>query len=306
VRSRVQELLDKKMIQPPRFPFIGLYREYPLLVLTWADLPYDQAVETWLDEDPHVFAAFRSRFQEYNTLLVLYHKDITDYQLWREQLAAERKAFSANGSPAASSTSFFSNQLMVKFDPNAPIYLLEEEVRRDGRLSLNGCMLDKLDFQILKLLVTGRCIKLNENQLSRELGIHRKTIASRTEELLAEKWIGPPICRFPNFFIPPDYILAICRLQIKSAKQEFIQNIRNDPHITLALDIKEGVYDLLLFGAFKDLADELEWEVKTGLYLPNSIGKVDVQFFAPQSVVIANNRKVSLGLIDKKYPYFRL
>jgi len=305
VRKRVKEIFENKVLNPPIFPFMGLYKEYPLLVLIWFELPYGEATEKWIKEDPHIFAAFRSRYSEYNTLLIVYHKDITSYQLWREQLVTGRKLPLINGSLPPSSTSFFSNQLMIKYDPNAPIYLLEEELRKKGSVLLNGYKLDKLSCQIVKLLAKGKCIKINENKLSKELGVNRKTIIKRTQELIKEGWISTPVCRFPNFFTPPNYILAICKLEIKFDKQKFIQSIRNDPHITLAFDIKEGRYDALLFGAFRNLEEELEWEVKQGLYLPKSIGQVDIQYFSPKSAVNINQIKVSLGIIDEKYLHFR-
>lgn len=305
VRKRVEEIFKNNVLNPPIFPFIGLHKEYPLLVLKWINLPYDEEAEKWIREDPHIFAAFRSRYSEYNTLLILYHKDITSYQLWREKIVADRKITLVNGSFPKSSTSFFSNQLMIKYDPNAPVYLLEKELRKNGYVSLNGYKLDKLGFQIVKLLTKGQCIKINENKLSKELGVHRKTIIKRIQDLIKERWISYPTCRFPNFFTPPKHILSICKLEIRSFKQEFIQNIRNDPQVTLAFDIKEKEFNILLFGAFRNLEEELKWEVKYGLYLPNRIGKVDIQYFAPGNVVNIGERKVSLGILDKKYMYFR-
>lgn len=93
--------------------------------------------------------------------------------------------------------------------------------------------------------------------------------------------------------------------EVRSNKQKFIQNIRNDPHITLAFDVKEGRYNILLFGAFRNLEEELEWEIKQGLFLPKSIGHVDIQYFSPKSIVNISQTNVSLGMIDEKYMYFR-
>lgn len=305
IRRRVEEIFENKVLNPPFFPFIGLYQEYPLLVLVWTVLPYEEAVEKWIREDPHVFAALRSRYSEYNTLIAAYHKDITSYQLWREKIATEQQVPLINGSLPPSLTSFFSTQLMIKYDPNAAVYLLEEDVRKKGYVILNDHKLDKLSFQIVRLLTKGKCIKINETKLSKELRVHRKTIIKRIQELMKERWISNPACRFPNFFAPPKYISAICKLEIKSFRQEFIQNIRNDPHVTMAFDIKEQEFNILLFGTFRNLEEELKWEVKYGLYLPNRIGKVDIQYFAPGNTVNIGERNVSLGIIDKKYMYFR-
>jgi len=305
VRARVKGLFENRVLNPPIFPYMGLYKEYPLLVLIWAEFPYEEDVEKWFKEDPHIFAAFRSRYLDYNTLLIAYHKDITSYQSWREQLVVQRKIPLVNDSMPQSSTSFFSNQLIIKYDPGDPVYLLEQEIREKGCVVLGEHKLDKLSFQIVKLLAKGKCIKINEKKLSNELGVSRKTVVNRTRELIKEGWLSTPCCRFPSFFTPPNYILAVCKLEIRSYKQEFIQNVRSDPHITLAFDIKEGRYDVLLFGAFKNLEEELEWEIKQGLFLPKSIGQVDIQYFSPKSIVIINQLKISLGILDEKYMHFR-
>ncbi len=306
IQGRIEEIFDKQLLNPPVFPYMGLYKEYPLLVLVWAQLPYDENIETWFREDPHIFAAFRSRYLEYNSLLILYHKDITSYQLWREQLAVERKIPLVNGNLPPSSTSFFSNQLMVKYDPSAPTRLLEEDLTRTGYTAINGFKIDAISMNIIKLLTRGKCIKINENRLAEELGVSRKTIMNWTRELLQERVISNPVCRFPNFFAPPTYILTICRLEIKEPKQKFIQMIRNDPHVTMAFSIKEGRYDILLFGAFQNLTQELEWEIEQGLFHPNTIGHADIQYFSAKSAVDVSPTRISLGLIDQKYMHFRV
>ncbi len=306
VQARVEEIFKEGLLSLPTFPYAGLHKEYPLLVLVWSQLPYNESVETWFGDDPHIFAAFRSRFSEYNTLLILYHKDITSYQLWREQLAVEHKLPLIDGNLPPSSSSFFSNQLIVKYDPNAPLHLIEDDFRRTGFASMDGKKVDSLSMDIIKLLARGKCIKINERKLSEDLGISRKTVIKNTKELLKERWIAPPICRFPNFFTPPGYILAICKMEIKEPKQKFIQNIRNDPHVTLAFNIKEGRYNILLFGAFQNLTQELEWEIEQGLYHPDIFGYVDIQYFSPKSAVDISQTRVSLGLIDQKYAHFKI
>ena len=305
VRSRVEELFKNRVLNPPNFPFIGLFKEYPLLTLVWAELPYEEKVEKWFREDPNIFAALRSRFSEYNTLLILYHKDITSYQLWREQLITEQRIPPEVSSLPRSSTSFFSNQLRIKYNPNAPIRLLKEEMGKRGHIRLSEYEIDKLGFQIIEQLTKGKCIKINENNLSRELKVSRKTVIKYTQELIDKGWISTPVCRFPNFFTPLNYILTIFKLEIRAGKPRFIQNIRNDPHITLAFDVKEGKYNILLFGAFQDLEKELEWEIKQGLFLPKCIGHADIQYFSPKSIVNLSQTSVSLGIIDRKYMYFR-
>ena len=306
VRKRVEEIFESGVLKPPFFPFVRLFKEYPLLVLTEADLPYDDKTIKWFREDPHIFAAFRSRYSHYNTLLILYHKDITSYELWREKLTVDRKLPLVDGSLGRTSTYFYSNQLMAKFDPNAPVYLMEEELKTKGEVPTNGYRLDKMGFQIVKLLAEGKCIKLNESQLAKQLGLHRRTVVRKTQELIDEEWISNPVCRFPGFFTPPSYVLGICKLEIRSNKQAFIQSLRKDPHVTMALNTSQDEYNILLFAAFRNLDEELRWEVQNDVRYREAIGKLDIHFYSLTSISGMIERRIHLGIMDENYMYFRI
>lgn len=305
VRTRVQQLFDSGVLEKPFFPFVRLFKEYPLLVLTEAHFPYDDEVLKWFREDPHIFAALRSRHSRYNTLLILFHKDITGYELWREKLIVEGKYPIVASNLGLSSTSFHSNELMIKYQPNSPVYLLEEELKTRGEVLMNGYKLDKLSFQILKLLTEGKCIKLNERQLSKELGLHRGTIVKKTQQLIDEEWIANPVCRFPGFFTPPNYVLGICRLELRFDKQAFIQALRKDPHVTIALNSSEGEYNILLFAAFRNLDEELRWEVQNDMKFHKSIGNVSVHFYSVTNFPDELQRRIYLGILDENFMYFR-
>jgi DNA-binding Lrp family transcriptional regulator len=306
VRKRAQELFEHEVLERPFFPFIRLFREYPLLVLTESDLPYDDQVTKWFREDPHIFAALRSRHSSYNTLLILFHKDITSYELWREKLGVEGQFPLVAANLGRSSTSFHSNQLMIKYEPNAPVYLMEEELKAKGEVVTNGYKLDRLSFQIVKLLAEGKCIKLNESELSKQLGLHRGTVVRKTQELIDEEWISNPVCRFPGFFTPPNYVLGICKLEIKSNKEAFIQALRKDPHVTLALNTSQDEFSILLFAAFRNLDEELTWEVHNDLRFHGSIGKVDIHFYSLANIPDMFQRRIYLGIMDENFMYFRI
>jgi DNA-binding Lrp family transcriptional regulator len=263
-------------------------------------------VEKWFEEDPHIFAAFRSRYAEYNTLLIQFHKDIKNYELWREKLTVSEPLSLNNGYLKQTSTSIFLNDFMIKFNPNDPVYLLEEDLKINKKITINGYDLGNLDFKIIKLLLGGSCIKINESQISSELGIHRSTILRRIQSLMDEKLISSPVCRFPNFFTPPGYVLAVCRLDIKSNKEEFIKNIRNDPHVTLVYNTHSGGFNLLLFAAFKNLDEELKWELRYSTILPESLDKIDVRFYSLAGAIEMGHSNVSLSIRDQKYMYFRI
>jgi hypothetical protein len=305
VRKKVHELFENDVLERPFFPFVRLFKEYPLLVLTETNLPYEDEIVKWFREDPHIFAAFRSRYSEYNTLLILYHKDITTYQLWREKLVVDGRFPLVAANIGHSSTSFHSNNLMIKYEPNAPVYLMEEELKTKGEISANGYKVDKVSFQIIKLLAEGKCIKLNESQLAKQLSLHRSTIVRKTQEFIDEEWISGPVCRFPGYFTPPQYVLGICKLELRSDKQAFIQSIRKDPHVTMALTTSQDQYNILLFGAFANLTEELKWEVQNELKFRNAVGKVDIHFYVMTNYTDLSLQQIPLGLKDENFMYFR-
>ena len=190
---------------------------------------------------------------------------------------------------------------MAKYDPNASIFLLEKELKEYGSIKINGYILDELAFQVLKCLVTGKGIKLNEKLLHEKLGVHRNTISSRISRLLEEGCIAHPICRFPNFFTPPNYILTISLVEVKKLKEKILHEMIRDPHITMALNISHGKYSLLLFGSYRTFEEHEEWEVLYDRLFPECIGDVDISYLSPKMTICMDQQKLSLGIIKQRY-----
>jgi len=299
VRKEVHELLRQKVINPPVCPFMGLYREYPLLVIVRADLPDEKRVRDWVAEDKQIFAAYWSRQEEYNMLLFLYHKDVLAYQLWRESLTEEHK-IPPREMRLPSYSIYVSNQLMLKYDPSAPIGLMEAELNRGGKLEINGVTLRELQFRILKHLVSGDVFKINENLLSRELKIHRRTVMKHVDQLLKNGWILQPVCRFPDLLCPPNYVLAYSMVDIRKARERVTLAFQNDPHVSTALRISIGGYNVLLFSAHPEVSEHMEWEQSLNRRFPGCIGHVDVTYLSPRTKILIDQQKVSLGIIEER------
>jgi predicted transcriptional regulator len=305
VRKEVDELFEKGVVNRPVCPFImGLYREYPLLVVVRADLPDEKRIRDWVAQDKQIFAAYWSRRQEFNMLLFMYHRDVLDYQLWRESLTDERK-IPPRETRLPSHSLYFSNQLMLKYEPSAPIGLMEEELRRNGKIEINGTVLGDLRFRILKHLVTGDGFKLNENFLSRELDIHRKTVTKRVEQLIRDGWILPPVCRFPDLLCPPNHVLAYSLFEIRKARERVTAAFQSDPHVSIALRVSTGGYNVLLFSAHPDVSEHMEWEQSLGKRFPGCIGHVDVTYLSPRTKILIDQQKVSLGIIEERLARIR-
>jgi predicted transcriptional regulator len=299
VRKGVLELLQHKIINMPVCPFIGLYGEYPMFVVVQADLPDEGYIQEWIAKDKNIFAAYWSREAEYNTLLFLYHKDVLTYQLWRESLTDEGKIPSRERR-FPSSSMYVSNQLMLKYDPSAAIGLLGMNIDQKNEIEINGLQIDRFLFDVLKELLGGNSFKINENLLSKQLNVHRKTVIRRVEQLTRESVILKPRCRFPDLLCPPNYILAYSLIEIRKARERVTSALQNDPHVSMALRISVGGYTTLVFSAHPDISEHMEWEKSYNKRFTECIGHAHITYLSPKNRILINQQKVSLGIIEEK------
>lgn len=300
IKKKVENIFDFKIVNRPVFPFLGLYKIYPLLVAVHIDMPENEDFVKWVKEDPYIFAAFRSRQGDYDTLLFVYHKNITNYQMWMDSLPSILKLeyrIPERDATFVSNTSYFSNQLMIKYNPSSGIYLMERDFQEKGELIINGYRLDDLDLKIVKNLVSGMGIKVNHTLLCSKSGLHRKTVDKRINILLREGLISNPVCRFPNFFVPPHYVLTYSLFEIKKSKDKVINEIRKDPHVPIALKIIHGKYNILLFGNHGSISDHLRWEESYRRKFPNSFGSANITYLSPEMTISFNQQIVSLSII---------
>lgn len=298
IKNEVEQLFECKIVNPPICPFM-LYKEYPILVVVRADLPDIEQIHDWVTHDKHIFAAYWSRQAEYNMLLFQYHKDVLAYQLWRESLTKEGK-IPPRETRVPSNSTYVSNQMMSKYEPSAAIGLMEGELSRKGKTEVNGMKLEKLQFSILKHLVTGGVFKTNESLLCKELGIHRKTVAKRIELLMKNGWILEPVCRFPDFLCPPNYVLVFSMFDILKSRDRVIAALRDDPHVSMALRVSTGGYNELLFTAHPDVSEHMEWEQAFSRRFPGCVGRVNVTYLSPRAKILIDQQKVSLGIIQQR------
>lgn len=299
VRDKVRGLVEHKIINKPIYPFIHLYQEYPLLVIVRADFPRNEEIEKFLIEDEHIFAAFRSKDGEYNTLLIEYHKDLYSYNLWRKAIVKEKRIPSRETRYPADAL-FFSNKLIRKYKPYCPVYIMEEVFKKKQGMEINGYELDNLSFHILKKLLTGEGVRTNENLLSEKMGIHRKTIERHISNLLKEKIVLKPVCRFPKFLVPPNCILVYCLIEVKKSRDKILKAIELDHHIPLALEVGTGRYNLLLFETFFTVEEHFEWEEEYDQRFPGCFGAIKKIYLSPDMTYSIDQQKVSLNIIKHK------
>jgi len=299
IRKRVSGLLEKRVIDRPIYPFVELYKELPLLVIAYADLPDDEKVRDWLVHDRNIFAAFRVREGDYNMMLFEFHQGLDDYLTWRDRLTTDGK-IPERRVRIPSSVIYASNQLIKKYEPSAPVKLIEDEVRREGEAVIGSVPIDTLTLQIMKSLLNGVGVKTNENLIARDLKIHRATVKKRIDKLLAERVVLSPLCRFPSFFVPPDFLLVFSMIELKKPSPEFENDILKDPHVSLAYQISQGRYNLLLFQVHKTIEDYLVWESEYDKKHPLLFGSIKNNYLSPRMTIAIDQQKVSLGLIEER------
>jgi hypothetical protein len=73
----------------------------------------------------------------------------------------------------------------------------------------------------------------------------------------------------------------------------------------MALSTSSDEYNILLFAAFRNLDEELKWEVQNDIRFPKVIGKMDTHFYSLSNVVDTNQQRLHLGIMDENFMYFR-
>jgi DNA-binding Lrp family transcriptional regulator len=199
----------------------------------------------------------------------------------------------------ASNTLYLSNRLITKYQPSTAIHLIEEQFAKSRQITINDCVLDKLALDVLMCLLDGKGIKVNENFLSKKLGVHRSTIRRRISKMEEEGLIHSPLCRFPLLFTPSNFLLVFSMLEVKDPRK-FMSDVANDPHVSLAYSISEGRYNTLLFESHADIESYLRWESSYETKCPECFGSIKNNYLSPRMTISIDQQKVSLGIIAEK------
>jgi DNA-binding Lrp family transcriptional regulator len=193
---RVQRIFDCGLLKPPSVPFLGLAKVYPLLVILHIEVPDDERFIQWIKQDPYILAAFKTRHLEHNTILLIYHKNISSYLRWRESLPATMTAeykIPEHLTRFASMTSYYANDLMVKYEPSSGMALVLKEFEDHGNIGIRGCILNSADLEVAQCLTNGIGLKINQTLLCEKTGLHRKTVQNRISALIKAGYIRIPV-----------------------------------------------------------------------------------------------------------------
>ena len=308
IQDRVEKLIEKNIVEPPSFPFIHLFSAFPLLTLINMDIPdcieCEPRITKWIQEDPRIIAAYKFRQGKYGTLIFSLHMNLKDAHEWMAQIPSileneyhvEKKHATFN-----SNTIYVSNQLLLKYDPSTGINILERDYKK-GERSLNGYTLDKLDLSILRYLMAGKGVKYNRNTISISTGLHSKTIENRIESLLKNKVLLNPVCRFPQLFVPPGYMLSYMLAHVEYSENTSLNSLLLNENIPIIWKVVYSKYNLLMLHVHKDLHD-LYGDVDASRESYKILEKAQTSYLSHDPIKGFNLKKLSLDFIHSKlYP----
>jgi predicted regulator of amino acid metabolism with ACT domain len=298
IKKRVDDLiLENHIIDQPLYPLIGILDALPLWVIELARFPRNKAINTFIESNAHVWAAYFKKMEHYNTLLLELHEDLYTYQQWDE-----KRSLIIGKQPLEAL--FFSTKSILKYQPSAGVQLLEKHFQEKRSKVLDKLRIDSLSLTVIKLLANGEGIRTNENLLAHEIGVNRKTVKRRITKMLQGKVIYGPFCRFPRIWAPPEYVFTIILLEVLNQKNSIIDKFLQDPHIAIAANVNIRRFNLLLFGCFYDMEEFMHWEEITDTMFPECIGEIQNYTLSPKMTFAINQVSISKQFIGKKLENF--
>jgi len=305
IHQRVKTMVEHRVLDPPTYPFHGVFRVYPILAIIKLDARglNRQGLTRWMREDPQILAAYHSLLWSHDTLLITYHESVADHQLWMGAIPEtlfKIYGVDVNRGDLRSSVSYLSNQLMVKYSPGSGVRLIEKTVQEEGSATLGGRRLDELDVRIMRALMEGEGIRTNISRLSAASGLHRKTVERRIDLLLSGRHIAEPVCRFPGFLVPPGYLLTMTRAHVKGVDEALINSLIEDPHVPVAIQTADESGNLLMFGNHVDVEGYVGWMDDLRGLFPHRMGEASTTFLPPEAAVAFNYKGVAVSYINRR------
>ncbi|MCY3412388.1 MAG: Lrp/AsnC family transcriptional regulator [Candidatus Heimdallarchaeota archaeon] len=298
IDGRIEKLMTSKIIDPPYCPFSYLQSILPLMVIEKADLPRDARTNFWIETDPYIEAAYFVKDEEYNTLLIEYHKDLYSYQKWKEDVKRE-ELITPNETRQPSEALFLSVKSIIKYQTYSPMMHIEKNYN-DGYLNkINGLELDEHYIDILSALLRGKGLRINDSIISREIGVHRKTVKRRIDNLIANNIISKPVCRFPRIWAPPEHFQVISLYEIKRRQEVVMSAFMRDPHVTMIIKTYTGRYNVVLISSFYKMEDHLAWQEDYDLRFPGCLGAVKNNYLSPAMTFSIAQQYIYLLYLDQ-------
>ncbi len=301
VRDRVDGLFVHNVIDKPKYSFSWLLKELPLMTISKSNFLRDEKTKHFIEYDDHIFAAFFFKEEEYNTLTISFHRDITSHQQWCENVVKE-EIIPKREEGYSLEVIHLGTGCFVKYDPSASIEVIEQNIDEKRQRHIGGYEMDKLSMDILKLLLCGKGIRTNENFLANELNVNRRTVERRIDTLLKERVVEKPVCSFPRLIIPPDYILVLSLLHITRQQEAVLGALKNDSHVSLIIKAVtgSGKYNFVAFSSFYNIEDHLEWQEELDQRFPSCLGAIKNTYLSPAMTFSISPEYVSTCIIKNR------
>ncbi len=299
VNERIKQLFKYKIIDKPLFPLKWLFKEYPLLVISKDKFYRDEATKTFIEHDPHIFAAFFFQEELYNTLTIQFHEDLFSYEIWNDNILEEEKIIKEEDRHPPDAL-LFSTKRILKYDPSAPFRIINLGFKKGDIKKIADFELDKLSLRILRMALNGKSIRTNENFLAQALDVNRNTIIRRIQNLLKEGIIGNPVSRFPRVIVPPDFMLIFSLFEIRKKCEIVERFIRNDPHVPLLIKANVGRYNYFVASTFTTIEEHLEWQENYNQRFKACIDGIKNTYLSPAMTFSIRPNFISLELIKRK------
>ncbi|MBS3782643.1 MAG: Lrp/AsnC family transcriptional regulator, partial [Candidatus Thermoplasmatota archaeon] len=231
--------------------------------------------------------------------LIEYFGGLEEYHSWRGDIVKQDK-IPDRGERTPAHAEFFSNRLTFKYEPTCFIDKMADKFEEKGFIELSGQRIEDDSFRILKKVMKGESIRTNYSYIGRELGVNRKTVKRRIDDLLDKGIIEKPKCFFPNLFVPPGYNLIITLIEATSDLSDIKDYLKKDENVPMAIETSTERYNFLVFSAFESIEEFFEWGEKLNAKHPDNIGAISKTILSSRMVHLIEPQKVSLGFIENK------
>jgi hypothetical protein len=296
IMNKINKLFEYKIIDRPLCSFHSIFNMYPLLTIEKGLFTRDSNSKSFIENNPHIMKGFLFRENEYNTLLITLQKDLFSYQNWREEIQKKEK-ITPNKSEYVSEAILLSTKNFLKYDPSASIKIIQQHFKNERYKDINSLLMDDLSIELLKSLLAGKGIKINENLLANKLNVHRQTIRRRIQQLISAGIITNPVCRFPRIWIPPEYFQVLSLLEIKENKEAIINELLNDPRVPVVIKANERHFNLVIFSNFHSMEDHLIWQEEYDQKFSSGFGEVKNSYLSPAMTFTIEQEHISLNFI---------
>lgn len=297
IKNNITKIFEYKILEKPSYPFTQLFTEWPLLVIEKANFQRDLKTNMFIEKDPSIWAAFFAKEDDYNTLLIEFHKDLYSYQNWRESIINEKK-ITLEEKSYPSEAVFLTTRNLIKYDPPVSVQILQNNLKNNRHKELNGLRINEFQLELIKLLLLGKGISTNENHLGNILNVHRRTVKRRIEKLIDQRILDNPVCCFPRVWVPPEYSLVFSLFEVKKNYDLLLKTFKNDPHIPILFRATVDKFNIAIFGIFYKMEDFLEWSEDYDQRFPGCIGAVRNTFLSPKMTFSIAHNYITLTYIQ--------